>query len=169
VTNCTPSCSGKCYGAADGCGGTCTTGVNTACVPGMTVTCNVALGYTAGFAATPLATCNSTCTGYDTSACQIDWNYWYQAPDASYTKPNITDCMVLMHVDASNNIDCSDFPTGSKVQWVRGTIQSSGAGTRCGNTSIYCSVGSCGEINPDKCRWLTTDCPDWTGQCYVHK
>lgn len=142
---CTPKCAGKCAGESDGCSGTCpNTGNNTGCVSSTDIkTCNAALGYAAGFIGN--APCNSTCSGYDTSACTIDTSYWYKAPDETVAYPG-RECMVKMNINGNGTEICSDAGLNNQAQWFRGTIAKT--------ETTYCSTTGCPSIvNPDKCRY----------------
>jgi len=184
---CTPVCAGKCAGEADGCGSTCPdTGNNHACVYNgqvtKTQTCNIALGYPQG-GFTGNANCNSTCSGYDTTACQVDMSYWYSAPNDTVAYVG-RECMVKMNVDANNNLQCDNtnqISLNANAQWFRGAIVQTGS-TNCNpaanaiscaanytdasGTAKTCNPGS--AINNEKCRWLSNCVTPWTGSCYVH-
>jgi len=63
---CTPSCVGKCFGASDGCTGTCPdNGANSACTSGESIFCSDLVG--PGYAGSAL--CKSDCSGFDINSC----------------------------------------------------------------------------------------------------
>lgn len=159
---CQPSCTGKCGGESDGCGGTCaSTGTNNYCAyGGETRTCASVLGWPAN-SYSGTAVCNSTCSGFDTSACTPNMSYWYQVPvSQDHLLVNDTVCMVRLNVDGNNNAICSEDLPNDNAQWYRGSIKPAG--------NKICAVpGKCEVVvNPVKCRYLNQQ---WSHLCYVHK
>lgn len=180
-------CANKCEGESNaalygGAPGLCNAGNHGVCLNtdngdacsymGEVKSCYIVLGWPSG-SWIGNATCNSSCTGYDTSSCVphvCDAGsstvpagcYWYKVPEAEDSYLTVgTTCMVKMNVNNGNgNVICSEAAVGPGAQWFRGSIAVSG-------TAKYCSLTGCAEArNPNKCRYYAGG---WTNNCYVHK
>ena len=140
--------------------------------------CSAALGMPAG-SFLGNTTCNSNCSGYDSSQCtpnvctsvnpNFPYNcYWYQVPEAEdqYLSPGAT-CMVKMNIDSNRNVICDDNVANYNAQWFQGSIVKDPHYGEGSNKVKICAVTGCtSTVNPNKCRYYNGI---WSGNCFVHK